>query len=229
MEALSNCEVIDVPTRAAIQGYEVDLIPWGMPIPGRFKGDILAGHIPVIGSWISGDKTKRADDGVSKETLFGYKYVFLGHFHERQQLDVPGAIYAGYIGSVIQINLGSSPAKRGVTLLTNTGDIVDHIIPSPTISEIKIPTQAAADYFLKETYNDVDYFKLVLSDYNITLPPFDHRVLCEYDVASTQEARLTETPDEDISETIDKFISQANTKLDKKEIKDYLIKLEKRI
>lgn len=227
MESLPNCEIITTPTRATIQGYKVDLIPWGWGAP-KVKGDILAGHMPILGSWVSGDKAKQADEGYFKEDLFGYQYVFLGHFHERQVIDVQGVNYAGYIGSLMQLNLGSAPTDRGVTLYrNNTVRTID--IPSPRIYEVTIPTQEAADYFLDETHNPTDYFKIILTNYNLTLPPFDHRVLVEYDIAPTQESRLAENPDEDIRETIDRFIEQANTKLDKKEIKAYLNGLEKRV
>lgn len=230
MEALPNCEVISSPTKVTIQGYKTDLVPWGYPIPDKNKGDILAGHIPIIGAWVSGDKKKRADEGYSKENLFGYKYAFLGHFHERQQFEVSGGIYAGYIGSVIQINLASSPTDhRGIVFLNSNNQPLFYDIKSPKIEEIIIPTQEAADFFLRETYNNYDYFKLVITGIDVTLPSFDHRVVVEYDIAPSQTARIEETPNEDIREIIDKFIDQANTKLSKTEIKKYLALLEKNV
>lgn len=217
---IPNVFIVSSPVIERIEGYQVDLIPWNCDLPTQ-KGDILAGHLSVLGSWMSADK-HRAEEGIHPTSMFGYRHVLLGHFHDVQSIEVPGTQTARYTGSIMQINLAGSVMERGLYRLKD--DKVEFFpIVSPQIKEIILETPEMAKEFLDKEYNEIDYFKITVKHRDIELPVFDHRVIVEYELApSAPELRFANQPDEHIIETIEKFIDQSNTALPKDIIKEKL-------
>ena len=217
---IPNVFIVSSPVTERIEGYQADLIPWDCALPIQ-KGDILAGHLSVLGSWENASKHK-SEEGIHSTSMFGYKHIFLGHFHDAQPIEVPGAQTAMYTGSIMQINLAGSVMERGLYRLKD--DKVEFFpIKSPQIKEITLETPEAAKEFLDRGYNEIDYFKITVRHREIELPTFDHKVIVEYDLApSAPELRFANQPDENIIETIENFIDQSNTALPKDKIKEKL-------
>lgn len=217
---IPNVFIVSSPVTERIEGYQVDLVPWDCALPTQ-KGDILAGHLSVLEAWMDASK-HRAQEGIHPTSMFGYRHILLGHFHDAQSFEVPGASTAIYTGSVMQINLASSVMERGLYQLKDS--ILKFIpIKSPQIKEILLETPELAKEFLDKEYNEIDYFKLIVKHRDIELPILDHRVIVEYELApSAPELRFVDQPDENIVETIEKFIDQSNTALPKDKIKEKL-------
>jgi DNA repair exonuclease SbcCD nuclease subunit len=222
-EVLPNVKVISATEQFKIKGHTVDMVPWDSAPPTP-KGDVLMGHLPVIGAWMDGSKKHSAIEGLQLKELEGYKYVFLGHFHEFQHLKVKGSKFACYTGSIMQINLASSNMDRHIIQFKEDESLNSILIESPKISEIQISSQEDLDKFLK-TKKEEDYYKIVIKKRGIEMPQMDHKIIIEYDLESLHEVRLKETPGENLLETINRFIDQSKTSLDKDITKKYLKEL----
>jgi DNA repair exonuclease SbcCD nuclease subunit len=186
---MSNVTIITRPTMLEIEDHRVDLIPWGGDFPKK-KGDVLLGHLPVRGAVLNNFGVL-ADFGHFPDELSGYRHVFLGHFHEFQEIPVEGADYAGYIGSVIQVHRGSYPSRRGVVLFSH-GRVNFVGLRSPRIYSETIRSQEDIDR-LVEIIARGHYWHLTVTDPGIILPSFDHRVLVEYDLPRTEPVKVEET------------------------------------
>jgi DNA repair exonuclease SbcCD nuclease subunit len=209
---LPNVHVISNTLQTEIEGYKVDLVPWGGVIPPVAKGDILMGHIAVRGTKVN-STGMTVDEGCSPLDLKGYKNIFLGHYHERQPIPIPGAIQAEYIGSLMQIDRGSTPEPRGVVALRE--GVYDFFpIPSPHIYSVEVINQDWADRYVKEIEKG-NYWHLTVTSPEVALPSFDHRVQVEYNIEMKHETRLEEKEGEDLLETVKRFIEGANTNVDK--------------
>jgi DNA repair exonuclease SbcCD nuclease subunit len=176
------------------------------------RGDILAGHLEVQGGIMNATGIKSLD-GIKARDLVGYKFVFLGHYHEPQEFRVPGASYAGYIGSVMQTDLSLSQRPRGITFLQG-GLPYFREIPSPKMLTAKVTTQEEANNVIG-SLNDGNYWRITVTDPGVSMPAFDHRIQIEYDIKPKAEARLEERPGEDLKETVTRFIDTVETKVDK--------------
>ena len=218
---MENVNIVMGPiTNYAIEGHRVDMIPWGFELPPRDKrGDVLMAHVEVKGAVMNATGI-RTTDGITQSSLEGYKYVFLGHYHERQILDVPHADWAGYIGSVMQINMSSSPDSKGVTLVEGTGELsrtleVSQIdVPSPRIWTRTIVAQEQVPEIV-DLIKERDYWRLTVTEPDIKLPLFDHRVQIEFDLKPKVEYRLEERVGESLKETVTRFIEGVETKVDR--------------
>ena len=209
---IRNVHIVAHPiTGLHLEGHTVDLIPWGYGIPEE-KSEVLMAHMDILNARynaVGGYSTT----GVPSTDLKGYKYVFLGHFHEAQYLDVPGATYATYIGSIMQTDLGLSDGPRGA-LLFNGSSIVREDVPSPKLHAVEVATQHEADAIVRRIEGG-DYWRVTVTDPSIELPQFDHRVQVEYDIKPTMDSRLEEKEGEELKDTVKRYIEQANTKVDK--------------
>lgn len=216
---LPNVHVISNPAQFMIENVLIDMIPWGRNVPD-VKGDILMGHIAVRGTKVNALGTV-IDEGVSPLDLRGYREIFLGHYHDRQPIPVPGAERAEYIGAVIQIDRGNSPEPRGVISLRR-GDYEFIPIPSPAIRTVRIKDQVDADDIVRLINRANDYWHITVTSPNVKLPQFDHRVQVEYDITTVHETRLEEKEGEDLVETVKRFIAETNTHVNKERAMELL-------
>jgi len=215
---MENVEIVTSPVRETLEGYAIDMVPWGYDIPDpKDRGDILTSHQEVYGAImnVTGIATY---DGIRPSSLAGYKYVFLGHYHEAQKLDVPGAKWAGYIGSIMQTDLSLSPAYKGITFF-NKDEVRFEPIASPRLHSVKVASQEEADKIIPSIVKG-DYWRITVLDQSIKLPSFDHRVQVEYDIKPKTETRLEAKDGEDLLETVLRFIDIVDTKVDKELAKE---------
>ena len=193
----------------------IDLIPWEGKIPEQ-KSKTLFGHVALKGAWVDKNCSVFAEDGTAPVSLFGYNFIFLGHFHSRQNLEIKGATEAMYISSVMQNSFAEAPEKHGVTLFD--GKKSEFMpIDSPKLLAYEIKDQNAADLIVESINSSKDYYKLIITNNGITLPDFDHRVDVEYNISVVKESRLKEQKGEDIWETVERFINEVNTSINRKE------------
>ncbi len=196
------------------------LIPWEGIIPEQ-KSKTLFGHIALKGAWVDKNCSVFAEDGTAPVSLFGYNFIFLGHFHSRQNLEIKGATEAMYISSVMQNSFAEAPERHGVTLFD--GEKSEFMpIDSPKLLAYEIKDQNAADLIVESINNSKDYYKLTVMNNNVTLPDFDHRVNVEYNINVEKESRLKEQEGEDIWETVERFIGDVNTQVDKQQAIKFL-------
>lgn len=219
---MKNVHIVTEPIQETIEGYKVDMLPWGYDIPNRtiFGGDILAAHLEVNGA-IMNAAGIRTHDGTTVDKMASYKYVFLGHYHEAQMLAVPGATWAGYIGSIMQTDLGLSPTGKGITHFNN-GEVRFEEIASPKIYTAQIDKDTEVPT-LEASIAAGNYWRVTVTDPAIRLPAFDHRVQVEYDIKPKMEARLEEKAGEDLKETVLRFIDMVDTKV-RKDLAKELVK-----
>lgn len=217
-EKFPNVHIVNQPSTAYLDGYSIDMVPWGYDIPKKNKSDILMAHLEVKGA-IMNAAGIRTTNGIDQTELEDYKYVLLGHYHSRQLFQIPGARWAGYVGSVMQIDLAHLPEKRGVVIL-DEGRIRMEEIHSPKMYTEQIDSQAAIDRLLPKIETG-DYWRLTVTSPDVKVPSFDHRVQVEYNISPIKESRLEEIPGEDLRKTVERFIWDTNTMIDK----DLAIKL----
>jgi DNA repair exonuclease SbcCD nuclease subunit len=219
---IENVHVVNNTVTENIDGWRVDLVPWGGQIPDS-KGDLLFAHLMPLGAWLGSLLSKRADEGVDIKQCSDYIYAVFGHIHEPQVLVTSSDSDATKVlcpGSIMQLNLSSSPAPRylyriGVDLFQKVE------IPSRKIQLVHIETQEEADKFVDTKGSD--YYKLTLTDEDIKLPNFDHTVLVEYETKpKAGVVEMEETKDIDLLGVIDEFIDASSTKIDKKEAKEMI-------
>jgi DNA repair exonuclease SbcCD nuclease subunit len=196
-----------------LEMWDVDMIPWGYDLPKK-KSSVLMAHIPVYGAIMNAAGIPGLE-GVPVTALEGYKYAFLGHYHEAQELKVPKAQWAGYIGAAMQIDVSTTPQNKGLTLFQ--GNKVEFVeIPSPRIYTETITSHDQLQELIPKIGGGTDYWRLTVTEPGIEIPTFDHRVQVEYDLKPQVESRLEERPGEDLKETVVRFIDMVDTKIDKK-------------
>jgi DNA repair exonuclease SbcCD nuclease subunit len=223
-DEIPNVTVIMETTNVEIDGYSADLVPWLCQIPDK-KGDLLFAHLMPVGAQLGALYRARAEEGVNIQKFGDYRYVILGHCHEPQEIPVPHSqTIVQCIGSILQLNLSSSSAPRYIYRLSNNKWSRTEIT-SPKIHSVTIETQKDADDFFKNR-NKTDYYKLIATDHTIQFPQLDHTVVVEF--AAKPRAGVQEVEDVqelDLLETINEFIENSNTKIDKKLAKECLAKL----
>ena len=196
----------------------IDIIPWEGKQSTK-KGETLLAHKAINGTFMNPELTKRCEDGEPSGVLEGYKYIYLGHFHSRQPVKVTGtmkATEAMYIGSIMQHNMGEGDTKKGVSIFDNgRSRFVE--IQSPRFFNITLDEENNIEELLQVIKNTSNYFKLIVSSPKIELPKFDHRVQVIYAFDPVHEARMEQHEGEDLWGTVERFIEEANTVIDKKE------------
>jgi len=191
----------------------IDMVPWDCPIP-KVKNDILLGHIGLNGAYVNADFTRTHVDGTPPESLFGYKYIYLGHFHTRQLVKIYGATEAMYIGSVMANQFGEDILDRGVTIFED-GKSRFIQIQSPKFKEATVSTQEELETLLEFFEKNTDYYRLKVTSPEVKVPALNHRVQVSYEFAPTREARLEEKENEDLWDTVERFIEGTTTAIDK--------------
>ena len=231
-ESLPNVRIISQSTRVHIDNYDVDLIPWGSSLLSD-KGDICAGHVPIIGAWVDADKTHQADVGIFPTDLLGYKYVFLGHFHEPQTIPVPGAIIAEYIGSIMQTDLRrAGNTFKGVVTLEDSR-YERSPISSPSIYREILATEDQLEVLLARCKDSQDYYKVTITSPSLHVPKeaLNHKIIYEYSLQPTtgngykadSEDTIEHDPTSKLQEEVKRFIEEANTVLPKDKIKEFAL------
>jgi predicted phosphodiesterase len=111
--SIAGVHVIQQTSSVRMDGRRVDIVPWDSPLP-RKRGDVLLGHFTVYGSYLNAARTIQCTTGITfndlvhPDDLKGYEYVFVGHNHLPQDLDIPGAKDARHVGSVTPPTGGNS-------------------------------------------------------------------------------------------------------------------------
>jgi len=223
-EEIDNVTVVSDSAKIHVEGYEIDLISWLSPIPDN-KGDILAAHLMPIGAQLGALYRARSEEGVPIQSFAGYRYIILGHCHEPQELAIPKSpAVVQCIGSIMQLNLSSSPVPRYLHRLEGSKWSKVEIKSNKLYTQV-INDQREADRFFSSD-REPGYYKLILTDHTIQTPPQDHTVVIEYDIKpKAGEQVIDDIKDIDLLETINEFIDNTNTKIDKKLAKDYLAKM----
>jgi hypothetical protein len=92
--SIAGVHVIDQTSSVRMDGRRVDIVPWDSPLP-RKRGDVLLGHFTVHGSYLNAARTIQCTRGITfndlvhPDDLKGYEYVFVGHNHLPQDLNIP--------------------------------------------------------------------------------------------------------------------------------------------
>jgi predicted phosphodiesterase len=121
LESIAGVRVIHQTSSVRMEGRRVDIVPWDSPLP-RKKGDVLLGHFTVYGSYLNAAGTIQCAGGISfndlvhPDDLKGYEYVFVGHNHLPQNLNILGAKDARCVGSVMAASGGNFGSYGGLYL-----------------------------------------------------------------------------------------------------------------
>lgn len=222
-ESLPNVHIVSSTVSIKADGYDIDLIPWNNPLP-EVHGDICAGHMEVFGAMM--DAAYACKGGVQPTIFKGYKYVMLGHFHNPQSFLVPGAIDARYIGSVMQTDRRRTSEGFMGLVGINNNEIVEIPIESPRIYDLTATTTEELAVAC-ETIDShpKDYFRLTLTSPELSYGSQTHRVSVEYHLPEIGSSRLQlesilYSPNSTrLVSVVEKWIEQANTVLDKDELK----------
>lgn len=212
---IPNVTIVDGSWTRKVEEYTIDMVSWEKSIP-EVKGDILCAHLMPLGASLGAYTTKRTDIGVDTETLEEYRWAIFGHVHEPQIL--PKNVICP--GSIMQLNLSSSPADRFLLKL-DKGKLDEIHIPSTKIYPLIISSQKEADKFVNGDHNP-GYYKLSVQDINIKLPKFDYTVTVEYDVKPTSGKDMEDIAEMDIKEAIHEFVDKSNTTIDKTVAKELI-------
>lgn len=215
---IKDLTIIDKSLTMKLNGLNVDMVPWENRLPKK-HGDILFGHLETKGQDMGGIPSPV---GFEKTDYFGYRKIYLGHFHTLHSFEVPGCTEAMYIGAVMQNSYSDTGEQKGVHILDKDWNRTFVPIRSPLFLQATIASQEAMDNFMKNGHNDVDYFRLILRDPDIKLSKFDHRIQIEWDVMPTHEARMEIKESESLREITHNFINTSKTVLDKEAIKKQL-------
>lgn len=221
-ESLPNVHIISQTTKVKLDGYEIDMIPWNNPLP-KEKGDICAAHLEVQGTWMDANKSHKCDRGIFPTDLFGYRYVFLGHFHTPQEIEVPGTTNAQYIGSVMQMDLRRSHEGFMGIIRLDEG-IAGLSIDSPRIRILTIDSQKDADdlkeHFVKEL--PYDYYKIIITKENIGFDMDSNHFIVEYNLPEVTTSRLGLESAQQINlqQIVETYIDSANIALNKNKVKE---------
>jgi predicted MPP superfamily phosphohydrolase len=216
LEPISNLQYVDKTTAVNIDGYDIDIVPWNCEIPEK-RGDILMGHIPISGDEFVSVFDKNAID---RNMLHGYNMVFLGHYHTHHEFAVPGVQKAMYVGAIMANSFSDTLEDRGLTILDD-GRISFVPIPSPKFIERYVSTQEQMDSAIKE-YNETDnYFRIIVTSPDVTIPEVGHRVQFEVNYKSVETVTRLAMPTtkETMRDLVHRVIDLSNTALDRDEIK----------
>lgn len=223
-DEIDKVKVIDGWETIEIEDYMVDLVSWNSSLPG-IKGDIFCGHVMPIGAWLGKLYVKQAEEGVPIDWFKGYKYVFCGHCHEPQDLVVPRSETTIHCpGSILQLNLSSSPAPRYIWRLENDKWTKTEI-PSPKIYTTVLNTQEEVDRFFSAKADG--YHKILATDNSLQFPTLDYTLTVEFVAKSEAGGEIEEIKEKemDLLEIINEFIEGSKTSIDKKVAKELIAKL----
>lgn len=224
-DAVQDLWGVRVTAQVPLDGHTIDLVPWECNIPKRNRGDILIGHIPLIGDEFGNVFDK---DGISRDELIGYKKIFLGHYHTRREFKVKGADYATYIGAVMANSFSDSNEQRGITVLDD--DEVRFIpIESPQFIERRVSSVEHMDKLRNEWETSEDFFKVTVMKSGIPIPALDHRAQFETDYQDVEIVTRLSTPEkhETLQQSVHRVVDLTNTALDRDEIKKELDQMMK--
>jgi len=135
LRSIPNTRIINRTTSERIEGIQVDFVPWNQELPAR-KGEMLAGHLSVYGSYVGPSSAFRCKAGIAEHDLLyprqleGYDRVFLGHNHFPQELRIQGAKEARYVGAVMPPR-SESEHKQGFAYLLKDGETFKVDISEP--------------------------------------------------------------------------------------------------
>jgi DNA repair exonuclease SbcCD nuclease subunit len=208
-------------TRELIYDRDLYMVPYGCILPDKVEKDsILFGHYGIRGASMNGYIPKD-DLDVPVSELLKYSLVIMGHYHTRQALDKK-ILHAG---AVMCNSFNDSDEDRGVLLLEEDLKLKFVPIKSPKFYTRTINKQSdVSKHFV--TGGTYDYYKLIITSDDITLPKLPDNVIVEWDIKLSPKEHVTETEkatslDKDVIE----FIKNSNTALDK----DKLIEMAQEI
>lgn len=193
----------------------IDVVPWGGVLP-ESKGSILLGHLDITGAVFDSATGAKSKAGILPTALSGYEYVYLGHFHVRQSIPVPGAKEAMYIGSVMAHMIGDGDAQRGVTIFED-GKTTFVAIPSPKFYELVIQTEQELEELIQKVESTPDYYRIRITNPDLQPQLTHHRLQIIYDIMEAQPLRFEERVGEDIWATTERFIRETTTAINKEE------------
>jgi len=211
MAALPNVKVIADSQVVELEGYKIGLQPWCGVQP---QADVILGHLDIEGAKTGIGYSLPAT--IPSKVFSRCKLVISGHFHSYQEIE-PNIVFCG---SVMPITFGDCEEDYGVLLLHPDLKTERIIIPSPQFVTITMSEQVEMDRFVEN--QGKNYYKLILKDRKIIVPPFDHTVEVEWDVVEEMKSRLVYEEDEPLEEVLCKYIEQVNTAIDKESAKQLL-------
>jgi DNA repair exonuclease SbcCD nuclease subunit len=209
-KSMSGVAVVDTVKEVVFDSYRVVMVPWGQPLP-PIKADLLLGHVPVMGA-----KTGLGfslTEGVAVSSFQTYTMSLLGHIHKRQMWGS-----AMYLGSVMQNNHGDAGEDKGVYLLKDSFMMKFVPIDSPQFRTLPlVGSQEDCDIMLENIQDSPRaYFQVVVKERGIVLPDFGPNVTVKYELAE-EPVRLEQKTTEPIEVTVENFIKESNTIIDKDE------------
>ena len=124
-EALDNFNIYENPKRLNINNHKVLMLPW-IDSVDRFRGviersknvDYIFCHADIKGASLS--KTTKLDHGVEFKELKGYKRIYSGHIHIRQDQD-----NVLYVGTPYQMDRGDHGNVKGFYVLDLEGENIE--------------------------------------------------------------------------------------------------------
>jgi DNA repair exonuclease SbcCD nuclease subunit len=201
-KSIPEVVVVDTVMDLAMENYHVVMVPWGSRLP-HTKADLLLGHLPVIGA-----KTGLGfalTEGVTVSSFQPYTLSLLGHIHKRQMMNK-----VMYLGSVMQNNHGDSGEDKGVYLLKDSFMMRFIPIESPQFHKIELTSDT------KWVQSSKDYYELVIKERGFTPGDLGPNVTVKYELAE-EPVRMEQKASEPVEETVENFIRESNTAIDKEE------------
>jgi DNA repair exonuclease SbcCD nuclease subunit len=146
--------------------------------------------------------------------------VFTGHIHKKQIMG-PNIVY---VGAVMQHEMGDLGDEKGITLMLDQ-QLKFVKTDAPQFRRVEIYTEKDLKSYLRD--RGEDYYEIVLKSDAVEYVPTSYKEKVVEDFEYTTETRLETVKGEELIDTVDRFIDQANTAIDKRIAKDFLRDLAK--
>lgn len=186
-------EVISIPKTINIEGIKIDCMPYtnhpsndlNRYFPFEKRSDILCGHLAVSGAVLNllynVKKSDKFDEdlfyheydyekieSVKNDYFNGYKKVFLGHYHTKQNISNSN-IY--YVGSPMQLSFGEAMDSKGCIIFDTDNYQYEFIENNFSPKYYILPyTEDFSQYNLKN-----NYLRIVVDDDSSILDIVDYK------------------------------------------------------
>lgn len=218
--SIPGVEIISETTTITVDDKKIDIVPWNCEIP-KGKSPYCFGHFGIEGAVVG--EGFNIDAEVSKEALKKYELVLSGHYHTRQKV----ANNAYHIGAVMSTSFKDSIEDKGVWLLEDS-KLRFVPIKSRKFCTVEVAYSDQIEQFITTTYNEYDYFRLLVKSDDLIIPEFKDNVIVKYDYdpRTPEEMEIPDTSEiTSLIPIISEFIDKSKTALDKTILKAKAIEL----
>ncbi len=213
---IPHINVINSTIKFNLDGKEITAIPWEGKIPK--EGELLVGHISVIGSKLSKVSNLNSRIGIEPKDTKGFRRALLGHYHIKQILGNCTYIGCAIPNSFLELN------EPGRVAILNDWDLEGIELDCPKFIYIIVNSDEDMERFIKNR-DSKNYYKLFIKNKKISIPEFDYKVMVEYDLDEFPypvHVQSKENKSSDLIVDVKEFIDSYATNVDKDLAKEYI-------